>query len=330
MTSNGKLGVSVVGAGNHAVNHLRVIQQLQGDIRLVSVVDTVPERARQVAETYGAVRWSTEYEEELAKEDVDAVILSLPPYLNAPYSIAACRRGVHVLCEKPMALTLQQGQEMIQSAQEHGVLLMIAHNHRFDSSSMVARKMILDGEIGELRHISGDLLTYVKQPSTEWRRSVERTGGFVLPLLGCHLVDLMLWVTDTSARRVYCEMSWRASEWEGEDEVSITMSLVDGHGNEFPATARMSANVAHRRHETIIGGTKHTLTLSRARLVKDGEVVHESDQSSMSFYRQMQEFFRAIKEDRSSISSGTDALRTLEVVDAAYRSAKAHKVVEYA
>lgn len=218
---------------------------------------------------------------------------------------------------------------MVQAAHGHRVLLMIAHNHRFDSSSMLARKMIAEGELGELRHISGDLLTYVKQPSTEWRRSVERTGGFVLPLLGCHLVDLMLWVTDTSVRRVYCEMSWRATEWEGEDEVSITMNLVDGDGNDFPATARMSANVAQRRHETIIGGTEHTLTLSRTRLVKDGEVIHKSDQSSMSFYRQMQEFVRALKDNRPSISSGTDALRTLEVVDAAFRSAKTHQVVEY-
>lgn len=68
MTSNGRLGLSVIGAGNHAANHLRAIRQLEDDARLISVVDTVPERAQRVAETYNAVRWSTDYEEELARD----------------------------------------------------------------------------------------------------------------------------------------------------------------------------------------------------------------------------------------------------------------------
>src|SRR5690625_3202193 len=91
MTNNdhAKLGVSIVGAGKHALNHLKVINKLQNHVKLISIVDTLPERAQEVAETYGAERSSTNYEEELKKNDVDVVILSLPPHLNAQFSIAA-------------------------------------------------------------------------------------------------------------------------------------------------------------------------------------------------------------------------------------------------
>jgi UDP-N-acetyl-2-amino-2-deoxyglucuronate dehydrogenase len=322
------LKVALVGCGNHAANHFRAIAELKPSMQLVSTIDVHPERARMAAEKYGAARWSTDYEKELAAGDIDAVILSIPHHLHAPFAVAACKAGVHVLCEKPMARSISEGREMRKAADNAGVCLMIAYNHRFDVSSIIAKEWLVQGKLGPLRHISLDYVLHVVEPSTAWRRSAEETGGFMLPLIGSHGIDLMLYLTDTQVRRVYCEMAHFSKNWEGEDEVAMVLALVDHSGLEIPATVRISAHCRQRRTALTISGTEHTLTISRQQLVMDGQEVSLPKMPGDSFSRQMEAFKAAVLHGMPAISSGEDALRTLMVIDSAFRSAKEHQPIQ--
>src|SRR5699024_12346984 len=91
-----------------------------------------------------------DYEKVLQEEEIDAISVCLPNYLHAPLSIAALQAGKHVLCEKPMATSSEEAEEMIQAAKTNGKKLMIAHNQRIVDSHAKAHKLIQQNEIGKI------------------------------------------------------------------------------------------------------------------------------------------------------------------------------------
>src|SRR5699024_7116635 len=101
------------------------------------------------AETYDA-RAYTDYKELIADDAIDVISVCLPNNLHAPVSIDSLNAGKHVLCEKPMATSREEAEQMIEAAEKNGKKLMIAHNQRFVSSHEKAKAMIESGEIGKI------------------------------------------------------------------------------------------------------------------------------------------------------------------------------------
>lgn len=341
VTTKRPIGICVVGCGQIARQHLNAVAALEGEARLVSVVDTDEERARQVAERFGVPHWSTDFAEAFARPEVEAAVLCLPHHLHAPISIAAARAGVHVLCEKPMALNAQEAGAMVAAAEESGVRLMIGHSRRFSPAADRARRLVAAGALGELRHISSILQMQVVAPSTEWRRSRRETGGFMIPIFGTHLIDLLTWVSGYAVRRVYCQASTHRSDMEGEDEAAIVLTLTRDGTEALPCTVIMSANCRfpqelgqRTRDELIIAGERGTLILSRDRLLVEGEAAPREEDDlpqpvgGNNFVRQMKAFVDAVVTGREPISSGREALAVMRVLDACHRSAEEHTPVD--
>lgn len=332
-----RLGLSLVGCGGIADAHLRAVSLLESQVRLVSTVDVDEARAQAAAKKYGAAYWSTDYQKAFSDEAVDAAILCLPHDLHAPVATAAAEAGLHVLCEKPLSLDAVEGWQMVRSFEQADRVLMVGHSRRFSPGAAQAREIVQSGQLGTILHVHSSLLSYIQQASTEWRRRNECSGGYMVPIFGTHLVDLLLWVTDLVPLRVYCELSSYREEWEGDDEVSITLALGDKQGRMIPASVQLSANCRmhdsrpQSRDELVVGGLEHTLTYSHSgRLFLDGTPVplQPSEQAALpTFARQLQEFVSAIDEGRPPVSSGHEAARVMEVLDAAHKSAREHVVV---
>ncbi|MFS0559846.1 Gfo/Idh/MocA family oxidoreductase [Terribacillus sp. 179-K 1B1 HS] len=143
------LRVGVVGLGSIARNrHLPELEQ-NPYTEITAVCDVVPSRSEEIAKAYHATAY-TEYEELIEDPRIDAVIVCAANHLHAPVSIAALEAGKHVLCEKPMATTLEEADEMIAAQKASGKLLLIAHNQCFVPSHQKARKMIQNGELGRI------------------------------------------------------------------------------------------------------------------------------------------------------------------------------------
>jgi predicted dehydrogenase len=333
-----RLNLTLVGCGGIADAHLRAVKMLESQVRLISTVDIDETRARAAAEKYGAGYWTTDYGRAFADESVDAAVLCLPHDLHAPAAIAAAEAGLHVLCEKPLALNADEGWQMVRRFEEADRVLMVGHSRRFTPGAAQARKIVQNGELGTIFHVHSSLLSYIQQASTEWRRHNESSGGYLIPIFGTHLIDLLLWVTDLVPLRVYCEYSSYRPEWEGDDEVSITLALGDKEGREIPASVQMSANCRMRpsrpqnRDELVVGGVDHTLIYNNpSRLFLDGaplELEPAEEAALPTFARQLQEFVQAINEGRAPVSSGHEAALVMEVLDAAQKSAREHVVVE--
>src|SRR5699024_2244172 len=121
------LKVAVIGCGSIA-KHRHLLEYAQHhEANIIAVCDIVEERAEAVAEQYGAKAY-TDYAVLLKEEKPDVVSVCLPNYLHAPVSIAALEAGAHVLCEKPMATSLEEADQMIEAAEKNNKKLMIGHN----------------------------------------------------------------------------------------------------------------------------------------------------------------------------------------------------------
>ena len=137
-----ELRVGVIGAGVMGSNHARVLAGLPG-VTLVGVVDPLPEHRARATELAGCRAF--EALEELLAEGVDAVTIAAPTHLHHEVALACIARNIHILVEKPIAPTVQEGRDIVDAAQRAGVTLMVGHVERFNPA-VAAVKQAIAGE----------------------------------------------------------------------------------------------------------------------------------------------------------------------------------------
>ncbi len=148
---------------------------------------------RDAADRYGWPEYSTNWEEVVGRDDIQIVDISVPGDIHRPIALAAAQQGKHILCEKPLANSLSDAQEMAQAVEAAGIVNMVSFNYRRVPAVVLARELIEAGEIGEIYHWRAcwlsDWATSPYIPIT-WRFQRERAGSGSLGDLGSHLIDL--------------------------------------------------------------------------------------------------------------------------------------------
>ena len=192
-----KIGIGLVGVGFMGSQHAKVISELP-EARLVAVQDTNEERAKAVASTYKA-DYCKDYRELLKRKDIDAVVIATPDHLHKEPSIAAAEAGKHVLLEKPIATSVEDGKEIISAFKKANLKLMIGHILRFDTRYYGIKLAVKEGNIGK------PVMLYGRRNATiaEARRLKGRIP--VALYLAIHDIDLILWYTESKAVSVYAE-----------------------------------------------------------------------------------------------------------------------------
>jgi len=196
-----RVGVGIVGAGPGGW-WLAKAANLIREARLVSVLASTPERSRAASEALAAERWHGSLEQMLEDPDVDLVCVATPNHLHAEMTIAAVRAGKHVLCEKPIALNLQDADLMIEEARKAGVKLAVGFTERFNAAFIQAKEAVEGGRIGR------PTMIWAKRGHPlgpdDWRRDPQRSGDLLLHNAN-HNIDLALWLMDSAVVRVYGE-----------------------------------------------------------------------------------------------------------------------------
>lgn len=144
--------------------------------------------AMQAAEDNGINRWYGTYEELLADPDIEAVVNPLPNSMHHEWTIKAAEAGKHILCEKPIAVTMDEVREMIAAAKANGVLLVEAFTHRLNPHMRRARQLVAEGAVGEVRHFEAVLAFTSRDTSTDVRLKPELAGGGLWDA-GCYAVS---------------------------------------------------------------------------------------------------------------------------------------------
>lgn len=166
---------------------------------IVAFCDIVPERAEAMVDLYGGKAY-TDYKDVLALDDVDAIVVCLPNYLHAPVTIAALKAGKHVLCEKPMATSAAEAEEMIKTAKETGKFLMIGHNQRLMPPHVKAKEILESGKLGRVLTFkttfghAGPEGWCVDKSLKTWFFQKDKAFVGAMGDLGVHKADLIRWL----------------------------------------------------------------------------------------------------------------------------------------
>ncbi len=194
-----KHGFGVIGTGIFGENHALVYSRLP-EAELVAVCDIDAERAKAVAEKYGARTYYTDYQELLSNPDIQAVSVATPDFAHRDIAVAAAQAKKHILCEKPLATTLEEAQEIVNAAGEAGVKLMVDYHNRINPPFVAAKQSIEAGEIGApaYGYIRLSNTTFVPMEMLSWGAK-----SSALWFLCSHTIDMMRFLLNDDVRRVY-------------------------------------------------------------------------------------------------------------------------------
>ena len=194
MRAQRPLRVGLIGAGMIGQMRARALARTAGELRLVAVADPREELARRIAGAHDGVRAYADGLALLADPDVEAVVLSTPPASHEPLGLPCLSAGKHLLCEKPLAASVEACERMVRAADEAGVCLATGFTLRQTPAARLARRLVDQGAIGELDHIrafhghKGG-----KDFGPAWITEHAMTGGGTLMDNGIHMIDLARW-----------------------------------------------------------------------------------------------------------------------------------------
>ncbi|MET4691016.1 Gfo/Idh/MocA family protein [Sinorhizobium fredii] len=193
-----KLNVALIGTGFMGKAHsiaTAVVPILFGapiEIERKVIVDIDEELARNAAHQYGFAEYATDWRDVISRPDIDIVDICTPNDTHAPIAIAAAKAGKHVMCEKPMAMTVADAEAMLAAARETGVVTMVSYNYRHTPALQMAKRLIDEGRIGDILTFRGHYLQdWGADPSKplSWRFNKAQAGSGTLGDIGTHVID---------------------------------------------------------------------------------------------------------------------------------------------
>jgi predicted dehydrogenase len=327
--------VAIVGAGRQGHRRLQAIQEV-GDDDVVIVADKNPEAAESMARQANCP-WSTDWR--LAFDtSADAVLICTPPHAHDEIARHALRAGRHVLCEKPLATTLDAAWDMVAEAQRAGRVLKCGFNYRFHPAIQRARTLLQDGQLGRLielhsRHGTGGRPRFER----EWRTRAGESGGGILMDQGVHVLDLFHWLAGPFHRVIARTATayWPISPVEdnvvavlvGENVLAGLHVSWTQWKNLFTFDLFLSEGAI--RIEGLGGsyGDERLIVRRGAGGDRVMEVV-EFRGPDLSWQEEWREFTAAAVESRQPSGSGRDGAEVLTLVKAIYDSARDARSVE--
>ena len=308
---------------------------LKGDPRAVVVAagNLHPESLKHLAVDFDILRTYTDFAQMAADPGMDAVVNALPNYLHAPVTIQMLEAGKHVLCEKPMAMSVAEGKQMIEAARRAKRKLMIAHNRRHNQEILWLRELVAAGRLGHIYKAKTQAIWHHGGPAREsWRVKRELAGGGVLADMGVHAIDALRFVLGNARPTgVLARVESLFEDIEVDDTATMLLEFEGG------VAALMESGWYHHYGDRLGGyihlyGTKGYARAAPSELhthiegvwsVVQPQMPEPSDSNYLQmFFAQMSHFLECVLHDREPISSGSDGLWTLRVLEAAYRSAE--------
>jgi predicted dehydrogenase len=226
-----KLGICVIGAGRagliHAVNFAKGTKHA----RLVAISEPNLQTAEKACRELELERHYLDYREALEDDQVDAVVVVTPTDYHRDIVVAAAEAGKHILCEKPMAMTVSECDEMIAAAEKNRVILQIGFMRRFDQSFVYAREQVRQGVIGDVVLVKS--LTRGPSIPKPWQYDIAKSNG-PLAEVNSHDIDTLRWFTDSEFESVYAIAgNYRCPEARNEfpdfyDNVVMTATFANG------------------------------------------------------------------------------------------------------
>ena len=347
-----QVGFGIIGCGNIAPVHAQSISEISG-ARLVAVSDVVEANARKLADRFGAQSY-TDYREMIQRNDIHAVSLCVPSGLRAEIGEACAQAGKHILAEKPLEVTSERIDRLVNAADKARVKLGCIFQYRYADGPQYIRRALEQGRFGRL--VMGD--AYIKwyrsdeyYKSGVWRGTRKIDGGGVLMNQGIHQIDLLLWflgpVKSVSARTALVGHA-------GLEVEDLACALLEFENGALGVIEGSTAIWPGYPARVEVHGTEGSAVLEDGKLIswkfkverpEDAGLVADIGKESATgsgasdplanlkheaHRRQIEDFANAIREGRAPTIDGREGRRAVELIEAIYRAAESGRSVSVA
>jgi len=337
------VGVGLVGSGFIAQLHAEAFSRSAiGTVR--AVASSSAERAAGFASQWGIPAWHTDFRELVQRPDVDMVCIGVPNHLHRDVVVAAAEAGKHVVCEKPLATTLAEADEMIAACQSAGVKLMYAEELCFAPKYVRAKQLADEGALGDVY-----LAKQAEQhfgPHSDWFWDPERSGGGVLMDMGCHGIEFVRWVLGKPAvRSVTAELGTYVHHGRtvAEDHAVLTVRFagnrtglvevswakpggMDDRAEIVGSKGITYADMLHGSSLTTYSDVGYGYAVEKAPDTRGWTFTMYEELWNYGFPQEMEHFARCVAEDATPLETGADGRVVLEVIYAAYAAARDGRV----
>jgi len=328
MNEERPISVGVIGLGGMGSYHARCYEKLPA-AKLVAVADLDPSKL-EAFESSSSPRRYKSADALLRSPEIEAVDICTPTHTHAELSIKAARAGKHILCEKPLARTLEEGRKIIESVREAGVTMMVAFVLRFMRPYRKIHEIITNGELGRIGVVRTSRCGAL--PEIAWYRNFETSGGTALDLV-IHDIDFLIWSLGP-VERVYAK-SLLLARREPVDYALITLRFKNGaiahiEGSWAETSGFYWAIEAAGSQGLVNYDSRESLTLrmaSRKDKTPQDEVSLSCPSRTEPVLEEIGHFIKCIKENEAPPVGPEEALQSLKVSLAAIKSAETGKPI---
>ncbi|MBO0720059.1 MAG: Gfo/Idh/MocA family oxidoreductase [Blastocatellia bacterium] len=349
-----KIRIGLIGTGFARSAQAPAFKLCEG-AEIVAVCSGQYPNALRTAQEYGIKHICENYEELLAIDEVSLVVVSAPPALHHPITLAALAAGKHVICEKPMAMNAAEAQEMVECAAAHpGQLAIIDHELRFNPTWRRMKELVDSGYLGDFYHVNVLISSGFRHSAQrQWNWWSEKSaGGGLLGALGSHTIDALHWIfgdvadvcgqiaTMVTQRRDGKTGELKPNEtddyssfllrfaardgWQPSGSVLLSALYASGGKNQFAAIGS-NGTLIIEGEETLIGALGYNHQFEEMSLKDRAREISVLPDNiwARSFYHLARETVQALREGRTEIAQAatfSDGLRCQEVLDAVRRS----------
>jgi len=316
-------------AHGHANGNAHCLAHLP-DVELAAIADCDETRLREAVDLFGGAAY-VDYRDLLARDDIEAVLITSPNAEHHEHVIAAAQAKKHVLCEKPIATTRADGLEMVAVCREHGVKFQTAFPVRFSAPAAALRRMVRDGAVGTPLAIKA---TNPGRYPGGWFGDPALAGGGAVMDHTVHVADLLRWIFEAEITQVYAEIDTKLHPDLAVDDVATVMlTLSNGiFASLDPSWSRPKSWPTWGGLTMEVIGDRGVITMDafsqNLQLVEDRGPSHVfvpwTEGGDLPMIRG---FIDAIRGDTDPPVTGEDGLRAMEVALCAYESAKRHEPV---
>ena len=327
--------IGLIGAGGITAGHIRGYTAIPDQARVTVIADVVEDNARRRAAEVGGADVVADYHELVGRSDVDAVDICLPHHLHADAIIAAANAGKHVLCEKPLCLTMAEADAVRRAVADNQVILMCAHNQLFMPAVARTRELLDAGTLGaiyELRTTDSFLSRATGSGHMTWRSRLATAGGGELIDTGYHPTYLLLNLAGSAPTQVAAMVSkHRLTFMEGEDSAQVLVRFENG---------AVGTIVTGWAYTPAPGTERFSIVAEKGSLSSDGTVInyqlHGADPVTIelpevdNMVAEIADFVTCVRDGKRPVNTEAEGIEVLKVILGAYQSAETGTIVDLA
>lgn len=340
-----KLKVGVIGVGHIGKSHLKSYAACE-QAEVVAIVDVVETALQSAADEYKIPHTFTDYRD-LLKLDVGAVSVCTPPFAHREPTVAAAQAGKHVLVEKPMCLNAAEAKDMVEACRQANVKLGVCHaRSRFQPTTEAARKYVASGELGDIYYARVSSLRRRGRPgldilvNSKWFLDSSKAGGGTLADIGCYNIDSLLYMLGSPQPVSVSAMTFRgvgqqpdaSVVYDVEEHATVFVRFEGGVTAVFESAwaSNMDSGDGFRLFGTKGGLKTNPFTVYTEQNGMQVDITPQIPQRQGSGNELIVDFVQACLNDTPPKTPGEDGLKVMQIIDAAYRSARLGREVNVA